>query len=535
MTTLTSSLWPADTSEPVLPLTVGDLLRAGADESPDAVALVSVAPDRAPRTWTYAELLEDAEHAAAWLLDRFEPGEHVVVWAPNVPEWLVLQYGAALSGLVLVTANPALRGEELRYLIDASRASGVFHVADFRGTDMASILGEVAPQVPAVRHVVDLAGWLEQTRAVPRRPELPAVDPHGPTQIQFTSGTTGRPKAAVLKHAAMVNNALYVRQRCGAERGATFATALPLFHTAGCGLAAMGTFGEGGTLVLGELFEPGLLLTAVEQHRARVLGGVPAMLHAMLAHPRLAEFDLSSLDVIMSGGDLVPPAIVDRWREVCGAASSAVYGQTELSPIVCQTRPDDARDDNLYTAGQPLPNVEVAILDPQTRAVLPVGEEGEICARGYQTMLEYLDRPDATAQAIDVDGWLHTGDLGRMDERGYVTVTGRIKDLIIRGGENIYPREIEDQLVRHPSVASAIVIGLRDEAWGESVAAVVQLADGAPRPTAEELHAFLRERLAPHKTPKAWHVATDLPTNAMGKLQKFRLREQIEAGTLPAL
>ena len=534
MTRLTESLWTATTDDPLLPMTVGDLVRDGAARDPDATALVSIAPGRDARTWTYAELLADSEHAAAWLLERFEPGEHVVVWAPNVPEWVVLQYGAALAGLVLVTANPALRGDELRYLVEASEAAGVFYVDDFRGTDMGAIIRDVLPGTPAVREAVVLTGWLDLTRAT-ERVDLPAASPESPTQIQFTSGTTGRPKAAVLTHLAMVNNARYVRQRCGAEAGATFITALPLFHTAGCGLAGMGTFGEGGTLVLAELFDPTLVLQAVQEHRPKVLGGVPAMLHAMLAHPNLTDFDLSSLDVIMSGGDMVPPALVDRWNTLCGAAFSSVYGQTELSPIVCQTRPDDDRADGLFTAGQPLPNVDVAILDPVQRTVVPTGTEGEICARGYQSMVEYLGRPEATAETIDVHGWLHTGDLGTMDDRGYVTVTGRIKDLIIRGGENIYPREIEDALISHPAIASAIVIGLQDEAWGESVAAVVQLDESAPRPTSEELHAFLRERLAPHKTPRAWHVAVDLPTNAMGKLQKFRLREQIVASELAAL
>ena len=231
------------------------------------------------------------------------------------------------------------------------------------------------------------------------------------------------------------------------------------------------------------------------------------MLHGLLAHPDVASFDLTSLQVVMSGGDLVPPALVDAWTQLCGAAASAVYGQTELSPIVCQTRPTDNREDNLFTAGQPLPNVDVAILDPRTGQVQPVGHEGEICARGYQQMIGYLDMPEETARTVDAQGWLHTGDLGSMDERGFVTVSGRLKDMIIRGGENIYPREVEEALASHPAVASAVVIGLPDEAWGETVAAVVQLRPDRPAPAADELHDFVRERLAPHKTPKSWFVA----------------------------
>lgn len=258
------------------------------------------------------------------------------------------------------------------------------------------------------------------------------------------------------------------------------------------------------------------------------------MLHGLLAHPELESFDLSSLEVVMSGGDLVPPALVDAWENLCGARASAVYGQTELSPILCQTRPTDERDDNLSTAGQPLPQVEVTIVDPGTGAVRPIGIEGEICARGYQCMAGYLDMPEETARTVDGEGWLHTGDLGSMDARGFVTVTGRLKDMIIRGGENIYPREIEDVLVSHPAVTNAIVLGLEDEAWGERVAAVLQFTAG-DTPTAGELHDFLRQHLAPHKTPKSWYVAQDLPLNAMGKLQKFRLRERIHAGELEEL
>ncbi|WP_281032861.1 class I adenylate-forming enzyme family protein [Nocardia brevicatena] len=318
-------------------------------------------------------------------------------------------------------------------------------------------------------------------------------------------------------------------------RGATFATALPLFHTAGCGLAGMGSVYQRATLVVAEVFDPTTMLTAIQDYRAEIFGGVPAMLHALLAHPDLAGFDLNALKVVMSGGDTVPPALVDGWAKACGAATSAVYGQTELGPVVCQTRPTDSRDDNLYTAGRPLPQVEVSVLDPYTGAVQPIGVEGEICARGYQRMIGYLDMPTETSQTIDADGRLHTGDLGTMDARGYVRVTGRLKDVIIRGGENIYPREIEEALAAHPAVTDAVVLGLPDPRWGESVAAVVRPAPTRPAPSSEELHDYLRERLAPHMTPKSWYIADDLPVNAMGKLQKFRLRDQITTGELRPL
>lgn len=535
MSALTNSYWPADTSVPVLRQTVGGLLREATADAPDKVALISIAPDREPRTWTYRELLDDAEHAAAWLLERFAPGDAVVVWAPNVPEWVVLQYGAALAGLVLVTANPALRGAELAHVLRSSGAVGVFSVGEFRGTDMASLVEQVLPDVPAIREAVRLERWLDATRAVAKRDVLPVVDPESATQIQFTSGTTGPAKPAVLKHMAMVTNAAHVRERCGVPRGSTYLTALPLFHTAGCGLAGMGSVHHRATFVLAELFDPGMLIAAIDEHRVVVLGGVPAMLHAMLAHPALAATDLSSLDVVMTGGDAVPADLVAAWTQRCDVKASAVYGQTELSPIVCQTSPDDEPADNLRTAGRPLPNVEVAIIEPGGSQVRPVGVEGEICARGYQAMIGYLGLPNDTARAVDADGWVRTGDLGVMDSRGYVTVTGRLKNLIIRGGENIHPREVEEVLAGHPSLINATVIGLPDPAWGETVAAVVQVDPEQEVPTADQLRAFARERLSPQKTPTSWFVIESLPLNAMGKLQRFRVRDQIEAGSLTRL
>ncbi len=532
---LTESLFGADTSRPVLDLSVGELLRQAAADLPERPVLISIAVDRDPRTWTYAQLLDDAEHAAAWLLQRFRPGDHIAVWAPNVPEWVVLQYGVALAGMVLVTANPALRGGELTYLLRRSRAAGVAYAESFRGTDMASLLGQVLAELPEPLVAVPFTGWLEQIRAASvDGVRLPAVDPSSATQIQFTSGTTGFPKAAVLRHRAMVTNADHIRARGNWPEHATWVSAMPLFHTGGCGMAGMSTLVQRGTLVLAETFDPGLTLQAVEQYRAELFIGVPTMLKALLADPGLNSYDLTSLQVIMSGGDTVPPELIEACERTFGVGFSTVYGQTELSPILTQTSSDDTNEDNRHTAGRPLWNVDVAILDA-TGNVVPVGSEGEICARGYQKMMEYLDNPQETAATIDADGWLHTGDLGAMDSRGYLTVTGRLKDMIIRGGENIYPREIEGVLQQHPAVATAVVLGLQDPDWGETVAAVVQLQPDTDSPTGAQLQEFLRARLAPHKTPRSWYTSDTLPTNATGKLQKFRLREQIQADELPAL
>jgi acyl-CoA synthetase (AMP-forming)/AMP-acid ligase II len=537
---LRTSYRPADTSRPVLDLTPGQVLRRAAARTPGTVALVEVAPPgaaltgagRTDRAWTYAELLSDAEYAASWLAARFSPGEHVAVWAPNVPEWVVLQYGAALAGLVLVTANPALREAELEYLLRQSRSAGVFFVDAFRGTDMAAMAGRVAARLPLLRETVGFGGWLPAIRSAPPH-ALPPVGAGDPAQIQYTSGTTGFPKGAVLHHRGLVTNAGFVAARAGFPHGGVWASALPLFHTAGCGLSVLGAALSAGTLVLAQLFEPGLVLHAIQDHRADLFGGVPAMYAALLAAPGFDGYDLDSCRIVMSGGDAVPASIAEEAERRFGARFSTVYGQTEFSPILTQTDPDDTDADKRGTDGLPLWQAEIKIVDPVSGVVQAIGLPGEICARGYQLMLAYHDLPDATAVAIDGEGWLHTGDLGVMDDRGYLRVTGRLKDMIIRGGENIYPREIEAALTRHPKVASAVVLGVPDPDWGEQVAAVI--TPEADPPAAADLHDHVRGLLAPHKTPRAWYVSDDVPANAMGKTQKFVLRAQITAGELPEL
>ena len=533
--------WPADTSRPVLETTTGDLLREAAADAGDQLALVEVTPpgspalsgaDRTDRRWTYQQLLDDAQQCAHWLLGRFSPGERITVWAPNIPEWTVLQYGAALAGLVVVTANPALRAAELRYVLEQSRSAGLFHTAAFRGSDMTSIAQEASAGLPELRTTLCFADWPETVGAHRETGSLPPVRPGDAAQIQYTSGTTGFPKGALLHHRGLVTNARFMIDRTQLPRGGALASAMPLFHTAGCAMGVLGCAHQRATLVLCQVFDPALVLTAAAEHQADLLAGVPTMLIAMLNHPGLDEFDLSRLSGVLSGGSPVPPELVRQAEDRFGARFTAVYGQTELSPVVSQTTPDDTPEDKATTAGRPLPQLEVAILDPAGGGIVPVGAPGEICARGYQTMLGYFGMPERTAETVDADGWLHTGDLGVLDERGYLTVTGRLKDMIIRGGENIYATEIERVLFTHAGVRDVTVLGLPDPVWGEIVAAVLVPADPGRVPPVGELHALCRANLAPHKTPARWFTAAELPLTGSGKIQKFRLHELIDRAEL---
>ena len=538
------SYLPADTSRQVLELTTGDLLRQAAADAPTQIAIQEVAPQdtvsptgaaRTDRSWTYEQLLIEAQQCARWLLTRFEPGERITVWAPNIPEWIVLQYGAALAGLVLVTANPALREGELRYVLEQSRSAGLFHTAAFRGSDMTAIAVAASAGVTELRMRFCFDDWQTEVRGHEGTAELPEVRAGDPAQIQYTSGTTGFPKGALLHHRGLVTNAAFMIERTQLPRYGTLLTAMPLFHTAGCAMGVLGCAHQRACYALCQLFEPSLVLTAAQTHRADMIAGVPTMLIAMLEHPEFDHFDLSRCSRVLSGGSPVPAQLVHRVEQRFDVRFTSVYGQTELSPVVTQTSPDDSLDDKSTTAGRPLPQVEVALVDVVTGDPVPIGRDGEVCARGYQAMQGYFDMPERTAETIDQDGWVHTGDLGVLDERGYLRITGRLKDMIIRGGENIYATEVEELLFSHPEVREAAVLGMPDPTWGEIVVAVIVPTDPARPPAGTMLHDYCREHLAPQKTPAQWFHASELPLTGSGKIQKFRLRQQIsntELGTL---
>jgi fatty-acyl-CoA synthase len=533
-TPLTMSHAVGPSEPPVRELTLGDLLREAAERAPDRVALIAgVAEPSARRQWTYAELLGEAERTARALARRFRPGERVAVWAPNLPEWVMLEFGAAMAGVVLVTVNPAFRAAEVRYVLQQSRSAGIFVVDEFRGNPMLATVRDVQPACPELREIISFGEWDDVLADAGDEP-LPAVAPGDPVMIQYTSGTTGFPKGALLHHRGLVNNGAHTADRMGLADGAVWVTTMPLFHTGGCVCCVIGAVSKACTQVLVEAFEPGLVLELFDTYRGEGMVGVPTMLVAMLEHPSFATTELSQLQAVCSGGSTVPAPLVRRFEDQLGAPFTIVFGQTECSPVASMTRPSDTIDDKANTIGPPMPNVEVRIVDPETGETVPVGVVGEYLTRGYHVMHGYFEMPEATAAAIDDDGWLHTGDLCAMDERGYCTVEGRLKDMIIRGGENIYPRELEELLFSHPDVGEVAVVGLPDDRWGETVAAFVRPAPGAHVDKAA-LFAYLREHLAPHKTPAHWFEVGEFPLTGSGKIQKFKLREQWQAGGLSEL
>jgi len=529
---LAESHWRAVTEPDLLDTTLGDLLRTLAIEEPDRVAFIEAGSNSENRQWTYRSLLISGESVARALLVRFRPGERVAVWSPNTAEWVLLQHGAALAGLVLVTVNPAYQAEELKHVLAASQAAGVFHAGNYRGTDMSAVVQSIRKELPLLRESISFADWGDFIATTDSSIELPNVLPGDMIQIQFTSGTTGKPKGGCLHHRGVINAARFAARRAGFPTGGVWASAMPLFHVGGCAGSEIGAMSAHGTFVMQKAFDAGAMLELIERERVNHLHAVPTMLVSLLEHPNLLRTNLSSLQTIMSGGSPVPASLVRRVRDSFGCKFTITFGQTELNGVICQTHPDDDPERVATTIGQAQPHMEVKIADPASGAVLPLGQPGEIWARGYQTMLGYYNLPDGTESALGADGWLRTGDQATMDEAGYLRITGRLKDCIIRGGENIYPREVEDALLSHSLVQQASVVGIPDQKWGESVAAVIRLKPGSTPPTALELHHHCRERLAPYKTPVQWFYVDEFPSTSSGKIQKFVLRDLIVSGRL---
>ena len=437
----------------------------------------------------------------------------------------MMEFGAALAGLVLVTVNPAFKQHEVEYVLDQSKTVGIVLARAFRGNPMLATIEEIRPRCPDLREVICFDQWDEFLDSATGPPlELPTVRSDDAVMIQYTSGTTGFPKGAVLHHRGLVNNGAHALDRMGVRDGSVWVTTMPMFHTGGCVICVLGAVSKRVTQVLVEAFDPALVLELIETYQCEAMTAVPTMLISMLEHPRFAATDLSSLRSLSSGGAIVPAALVTTFEQRLGATFTILFGQTECSPVASMTCPTDTIADKAATIGPPMPHVEVRIVDPVTGEPVPIGTVGEFCTRGYHVMHGYFDNPVATAAAVDADGWLHTGDLAAMDDRGYCTIEGRLKDMIIRGGENISPREIEELLFAHPKVADVAVIGLPDEKWGEEVAAFIRPATGV-QIDKNELFAYVRENLAAHKTPRHWFQLDAFPLTGSGKIQKYKLRE----------
>ncbi len=533
---LQESFWPCDESVPLVDFTVGALLAERARTHADAPALAGVA--HGTDEWcrlSYRELYAEAQRVAAGLLRLAKPGEHVAIWAPNIVEWPIIEYGAALAGMTLVALNPVLRAGELRYVLNHSRASVLLHADQSRNLDLAAIVAQVRPECPELREVVSLSErerWMADPVGLP---DLSLIEPDSIAMLQYTSGTTGLPKGVLLRHRSLVNVARLTMEVAEVEREPVAVAPLPMFHTAGCVISTLGPLWLGGCMVLVEQFQPEPVLELIRRERASVLFYVPTVLGALLEVARTSPEPAPRLRTIMGGAAIVPGAMIEGAQQLFGARVHNLFGQTELAPVLTLTRRSDLHADLVNTVGRPLPQVECKIVDPATDRVQPLGVQGEVCARGYQQMVEYLDDPAATARVIDPEGWMHTEDLGMMDERGYVTLTGRLKDIVIRGGENIAPAEIESCLTEHEAVLEAAVVGVPDERWGEIVVAIVRIGGEAPAGLLTALIEHCKERLSSFKVPVQWFVADELPRNALGKVQKFKLREAIAGGQLRKL
>lgn len=534
---LTESIRLADTTLPLSRHTVGSLLRAVADERPDTVALEAIPDDgSAPRRWTYAQLLAEAENIAAGMRERVGLGARVALWAPNVPEWPMIEYAAALAGVTLVTVNPALRAEELAHVLRTSEAEVLIHADRSRAYDMAEVAEAVTADIPGLRHVLSLGDpdSLRGSAPLPSSEEI--VEADVPAQIQFTSGTTGAPKAVLLSHRSVVNVARLTFEGLGVQEGATVVSPLPMFHTAGAVISCLGPLWSKGTFALLERFEPKVLFEVLRRSPGAVLTSVPTVLTALSNVARTAGGEPARLSAVLTGAAPVRAQLIRETEELFSTTVFNLYGQTELASVLTLTRPDDTAEYKTSTVGRPLPHVSCKIVDPETGRVQPLGVPGEICARGYQQLLCYYGDPRATAEKVDPDGWVRTGDLGSMDATGAVRIEGRLSDIVIRGGENIAPGPLETFLSTLPGVRDAVVVGVPDDLWGEVVAAVLLPSSEHPAgPDPELLLERCRERLSPHTIPTRWFVADTLPVTASGKIQKFRVRELIAEAALTRL
>lgn len=533
-----------------LHFTVGGLLEDIAGRFPENDALVY--PDRGLR-YTYREFDAHCDRVAKGLMGLgIGKGDHVSIWATNVPEWVVLQFATAKIGAVLVTVNTSYKSAELEYVLKQSDSNTLFLVRGFKDTDYVETTYTVVPELknaapgklrseklPFLKNVIFIgeeapAGMrpfaeLERLSEKVSDAELAAAkaapEEHEVINMQYTSGTTGFPKGVMLTHHNIVNNGFHIGECMRFTEKDRLCIPVPFFHCFGCVLAVLACVTHGAAMVPVETFQPEAVLRTIEAEKCTGVHGVPTMFIAELEHPAFAKYDLSTLRTGIMAGSPCPIEVMRRViRDMHASEITIAYGQTESSPVITQTRTDDPIELRVATVGTALPDVEVKIVDIETGTALPPGKQGELCTRGYHVMKGYYKLEADTAKAIDRDGWLHTGDLAVMDENGYCKITGRIKNMIIRGGENIYPREIEEFLYTHPKVSDVQVYGVPDRKYGEQVMAAVKLKDGVTC-SEEEIRDFCRGRIANFKIPYYVRFVEEYPMTASGKIQKFKLRE----------
>lgn len=521
-------------ASPILEETIGESFERIVGAHPDVEALVDVAGER---RWTYRELDAEINLVARGLLARgIAAGDRVGIWAPNCAEWVLVQYATAKIGAILVTINPAYRTRELAYALDQSGVRTLICVTAFKSSDYVTMVDRVRTEVPALLDVVFIGtnGWTDLVAAAEQVPEVALRDRMSqlsntdPINIQYTSGTTGYPKGATLSHRNVLNNGYFVAESIHLKAGDRLCIPVPFYHCFGMVMGNLGCTTHGATIVVpAPGFDAARTLETIERERCVGVYGVPTMFIAMLADPDFTRRDLSSLRTGIMAGSVCPVEVMKRCIDEMHMAEVAIaYGMTETSPVSCQTLVDDDLDRRTATVGRAHPHVEVKVVDPDTGEVVERGQSGELCTRGYSVMIGYWNDEEHTREAIDAEGWMHTGDLAVMREDGYCKIIGRIKDMVIRGGENIYPREIEEFLLTHPDVEDVQVVGVPDEKYGEELCAWLRMRTGRMPLDAGAIRAFAAGRLAHYKIPRYVHVVDTFPMTVTGKVRKIDMRKQ---------
>ncbi|MCX4742292.1 AMP-binding protein [Streptomyces antibioticus] len=510
---------------------LGDTIGANLDRAvatwPEREALVDVPSER---RWTYAEFGADVDRLASALLGAgVAKGDRVGIWAVNCAEWVLVQYATARVGAIMVNINPAYRTHEVEYVLNQAGISLLFASVSHRTSDYRAMIEDVRPRCPALREAVFIGdpSWdalLARANPDARPDELSCDDP---INIQYTSGTTGFPKGATLSHHNILNNGYFVGEMIDYSEQDRICVPVPFYHCFGMVMGNLAATSHGACIVIpAPSFDPRATLEAVQRERCTSLYGVPTMFIAELNLPDFASYDLSTLRTGIMAGSPCPVEVMKRVvGEMNMSEVSIAYGMTETSPVSTQTRREDDLEHRTGTVGRVLPHIEVKVVDPVTGVTQPRGRAGELCTRGYSVMLGYWNEPEKTAEAVDAGRWMHTGDLAVMREDGYVEIVGRIKDMIIRGGENIYPREIEEFLYGHPGIQDVQVVGVPHEKYGEEVLACVIPRDPADPPTLEDVRAFCEGRLAHYKIPSRLQVLETFPMTVSGKIRKIELRE----------